>query len=353
MMVEKALWTENFRPCPGECVASIAVRLAPHGLLTPQELVRKALKYPTLPLALLPARNGPIERLARLTGLQAEELARNGWIQTLAGYRMLGREVPADWVETGSCRFAPGVLARDGGEPHIRTLWQIAALACDPDSGEALRSRCWKCGSAMTWQTRLTVCECDCGADQRAAPIRLVPQDVALASRELATFFDYESRPLVPVSFDSLPEPALFSLLGWFGYFSDLREGARLRPSAVNAAKGYQALKRWPASFDEVLISTLRDFVEQAESASRSLRIWTMAQLMTVIDRAGSPEAIAILRARAEHVLGVSCDTKLVLERVLGAAHRREWPVVRQLALGSGAMRLSHDRINSRARWSS
>lgn len=33
-MIRKALWTEDFRPGHGECVASIAVRLAPHGLLS-------------------------------------------------------------------------------------------------------------------------------------------------------------------------------------------------------------------------------------------------------------------------------------------------------------------------------
>ncbi|MGH9604938.1 MAG: TniQ family protein [Terracidiphilus sp.] len=360
-MAGKALWTENFRPRPGECVASIAVRLAPHGRLTPAELVRFGLKFARTPLAVVPTSIDSIGRLARLAGLQTAELAAAAWIKTPGGYRILGREVPVAWVETSRRRVAPGVLARDGGEPFVRTLWQIAALACDPESGEALRSRCWKCAHALTWQTANAICECPCGADQRAAPARRVPQDVLVAAREIAGLFGHGPKPKVPAPFDKLPDPALFRLLGWFGYFSDLREGAQLRPSETNAAKGYGALKRWPASFDEVVVATLRDHVERAEAASHSLRTRTMGRLMVVIGRAGSPAAITILRERAERVLGVSCDVNPVLQRIYGPPHREEYkrtaPQIRQPCFSSTgasvAMRPSHDRIKSRARWSS
>lgn len=188
-----------------------------------------------------------------------------------------------------------------------------------------------------------------------------MPEDVFLASRELAGLFGQGKIPDVPAPFGSLPEPALFRLLGWFGYFSELREGAHLRPAAVNAARGYRAFKRWPASFDGMLIAALEDYVDRAEAASYSLRTRTMAQLMVVVRRAGSPEAITILRERAERVFGVPCDTRVVLQKIYGPVFRPEYQSIASLtgqpcfSFGStrptGAMRSNHSRIRSRARW--
>lgn len=361
MMIEKALWAEDFTPRPGECVASIAVRLAPHGRLTPRELIRYALNMPNRPLARLPASINGIERLAQLGGLQVEELAPNAWIETPAGYRILGREVPESWVETSRRRIAPGALARDGDEPYIRTLWQISALACDPDTGEALRSRCWNCSSGLTWQETRTIYECPCGADQREAPVRRVPEDVLVNSQELAGFFGYGPSPRLPAPFSSLPEPALFHLLGWFGYFSELREGAQLRPSAVNAARGYRAFKRWPASFDAILAATLMDYANPPEAASVSVRTRTMGQLMSAVARAGSPEAVAILRERAERVLGVNCNAIAGLHKIYGPDFRPEYKSIAPptgqtyLSLGSrtqpaAAMRPTHRRVRPKTR---
>jgi hypothetical protein len=350
----RLLWAENLILNEGECVPSIVVRLAPHGKLWPTEFARLTLEMRNCQSPENVARDrGAVLRLADAAGIDPQHLVANSWIQDGATFNILGRRVPQDWVVTRTQRIAPSSLIHDA-ERWIRTPWQIAALPCDLSTGEVLRTRCWKCGGDLRWPNHNYLAWCGCLANQALAPFRRVPDDVLAAARDLGGLFDLGPRPLIPAAFARLDDAALFALISWFGYFGDLVDGAWLRPSAVNAAKGFQTMKQWPSSFDRVLLRSIESERPGLASISNTNRTRIMSELMLTIDRAGSPEAVAILRQRAEQVLQVPADEKTIEDIILRPALDI---TLREAATKSqtrrqriSAMRSSHDRTSVRAR---
>jgi hypothetical protein len=294
-MNEPGPWRKSIRVEPGECLQSIAIRLAPWGPVTVAELLQLGLGLDKRQLAILPERDEAVRRLALIGGFDLDDLKSRCWRRTDRSIFVLGRELPEDWLVTDRRRIAPGRLAKDQDSPWIRMLWQLRAFPCDPETGELLIDRC-ECGTALLWANAETVWGCQkCGRDVRSRTPKSVPPETAKLAKELASFFGVGQRPSLPKPFDGLSDRAIFAAMNWFGYFVDLEK--YLRPGAANAMEGYRALKRWPVPFDRALA---------AAKKTKSYRDPTLiSDVIMCIQRTGEPEVEAILRQRAAEFLGV------------------------------------------------
>jgi hypothetical protein len=288
-------WLKSIELKPGECLQSVAIRLAPHGLVTVAEFLELGLGMDRRQLAALPERDDAIRKLALIGGFALEDLNSRGWRRTDRSIFALGREMPDDWFVTDRRRVAPGRLTKDQGSPWARMLWQVRPLPCDPETGERLIDRC-QCGSLLTWANAETVCGCaKCGRDVRHQAVTTVPREIFDLGRELAGYFGVGCRPRLPEPFDRLSDRAIFAAMNWFGYFVALDK--YLKPGAANALEGYRALKLWPASFDRAVAGT-----KGIKFLGRNER---MGELILSIRRANEPEVETILLKRASERFGV------------------------------------------------
>ncbi len=294
-MIEPGPWRKTIEVQPLECLQSIAIRLAPCGLVTVAEFLQLGLGLWKKQLAILPERDEAIRRLAQFGGFDFDDLKSRCWRRTDRSIFVLDREVPEDWFVTDRRRLAPGRLTEDQDSPWIRMLWQLRALPCDPETGELLIDRC-ECGAALLWAKAETVWGCqECGRDVRTRTPKLAPPETAELAKELAGFFGIGRRPSLPEPFDRLSDRAAFAAMSWFGYFADLEKF--LKPGAANALVGYRALKRWPLPLDQVIAA--------AKGNRSSFDSNFVSDLFLSIQRADAPEVEVILRERAAEVLGV------------------------------------------------
>lgn len=220
MNMTQPIWARKFRPRKGECLLSIAARLAPMGRLQPDELTKLVLGAESL--AAVPLDDAAIARLAVVAGMDEGDLRKRCGIPATSQRKksatkvtILGRTVPTEWVTPDKRRIAPSIFAAEGADCWVRTIWQISAFPCDPTTGEALLSNCPTCGTDLHWMTTNRLWECgSCRADLTKKPKCVLPADTVTAARELAGFFGNGPTPVIPSPFDRLPDVALCELLG-------------------------------------------------------------------------------------------------------------------------------------------
>jgi hypothetical protein len=188
---------------PDESIQSIAIRMAPLALVSPNELLRYRLDH-AAGLASLPTDANAIHRLGELGGFAPAEIMSRGILRGKLGYIVYKREVPLDWVGFAVRRLAPGVLKDDGDTPYLRLGWQLNALDCDVDTGQVLVERCPRCAAFLRWAKIESVVNCgECQFDVRQARTKYVPADRFSLARK---FYGFMLR-----SGPSLPEPSI----GW------------------------------------------------------------------------------------------------------------------------------------------
>ena len=321
-MGEIGRWLDPIKPNPGECIASIAMRLAPCGLVTTRELLRLGLELNENSLAILPERDEAVRRLAVIGGFDIDDLKSRCWRRTDHSAFVLGRELPSDWLVTDRRRVAPGQLAKDHDDAWIPTLWQIGAFPCDPATGEVLIDRCPDCKWPLRWSHTNTVWQCArCNYDLRKAAPRFVPKDVLERATALARYFDGRESASTPID-RWVSGRSIFAAMSWFGHFRELCHNLWLRPSAANALVGYHAVMHWPVSFDEVVYRFL-NMACRAERVGPDSHWGDIAReenwqwgsnpqgamlraLRTVISRAGGADLRFMLTERAKMLLGFS-----------------------------------------------
>jgi TniQ len=158
-------WRSSVKHHHGEAIASLVIRLAPEGLLTPGELLRyhfnRSGRLPPTDIATDPA---ALKDLALIGTFDVEQLYQAAWRTVGELTEFLGRELPHGWFKPGLRRIAPGVMKADGDDPWIRNEWQIRGIPCDCDTGEIIVERCVSCREALTWVRIHNVYSCSaCG----------------------------------------------------------------------------------------------------------------------------------------------------------------------------------------------
>jgi hypothetical protein len=282
---------------PDESIQSIAIRMAPLALVSPNELLRYGLDH-AAGLASLPTDANAIHRLGELGGFAPAEIISRGILRGKLGYIVYKREVPLDWVGFAVRRLAPGVLKDDGDTPFLRLVWQLNALDCDVDTGEVLVERCPRCAAFLRWAKIGSVVTCgDCQFDVRHARSRYVPADHLSLARKLYAFM-LRSGPPLPEPFDRLDDVTACHAMEWIAYFANSAAfGKALRPSCQNAIAGLEDLYSWPDSFDRILVE-LDQFRKSGYGHKKEC-----ACLVDQIDRAGNAALRDILLARAAETL--------------------------------------------------
>jgi hypothetical protein len=88
---------KSIDPRPDESIQSIAMRLAPLALVSPDQFLRYGLDH-AAGLASLPTDANAIHRLGELGGFAPAEMVSRGIVRGKLGYIIYKREVPLDWV---------------------------------------------------------------------------------------------------------------------------------------------------------------------------------------------------------------------------------------------------------------
>jgi hypothetical protein len=241
-------------------------------------LLRLGLGLGPSQLAALPSNESALKRLAIIGSYDLKELIESSW--PVRSIRRLP-ELPSDWVVADRRRIAPGMPASDEGDAYIRCWWQIRALPCDPHSGEMLIDRC-ACGEPLLWTRTEHLWHCKCGHDVRSIEPQYADKSLARNASEVGQYLITGNRPALPAPFDHVSDVTLLSAMEWFGRSTNRHKNFRAGP--VNAIAGYQALKRWPISFDQVV-------KEDTYNVAREMA------------RFHQPELQDILQMRAEEVL--------------------------------------------------
>jgi hypothetical protein len=287
---------------PDESAQSIAVRLAPLCLTSVDEFLRYGLGLVT-GLSSLPNDKGALKRLAEMGGFGPEEIQNRKVEWTKTGYMIYGREVPYHWVCTNTRRLAPGVLLADGLTPFHRLAWQVNALECDLETGEALIERCPRCCASLTWNNIEFVAVCGvCEFDAREQRPKYVSNSRLESARELNMFL-HRTNPGLPIPFRQVDDITACLAMEWFGCLADLPTTKRVGPRCYNAAAGLAAVRSWPQSFDD----RLRDCQANCSvtsGADRAVKCRLMQLLIGAIERAATPILRDILLERATRILG-------------------------------------------------
>jgi hypothetical protein len=347
---------KSIEPQPGESVQSIAIRLAPYGLVSIDEFLAYGLGMLHGKLPSLPAKANALERLAAIGGFDPADIRARRIEPNERGYLMFEREVPNDWISLMVRRLAPGILAADGDIPFHRLAWQLNALDCDPTTGEVLIDRCPRCAAYFRWNGIPSITGCGyCKLDVRETSPRYVPEDRLSSTRKLQAFM-LKTGPALPPPFDDLDDITACRAMEWLAYFVDLPVGKYLRPAYSNASPGLEKLLCWPGSFDAVLTEFLEyaRTVEPGHARKREL----MTILIEAIDRAGTTVLRDILLTRATTMLGKPGAIYPVVHDRIFRPHkdvcvrtpRKIQTVSLRAALRIDSMRVIQSRTNAKPR---
>ncbi len=282
-----------------ESIQSLAIRLAPFCLTSVDEFLRYGLGMNTK-LSSLPSDVRALERLAEIGGFDAEEVQRRTVKWTSTGYLLYGRKIPHHWVSTNTRRLAPGVLFNDDLIPFHRLAWQVNALECDVETGEALVGQCPRCCATLTWNNIEGIAVCGtCRFDLRKHQPRYVPDAQLEFARELHSYLLCTSACL-PAPFDQADDITVCFAMEWFGSIADHRGDKALQPSCKSAAAGLAAIRAWPRSFEKVLRRCAAN-----GSAPSGLDVGRIIPfLVDAIEKAGTSFLRHILLERATKILG-------------------------------------------------
>ncbi|MEA2817876.1 MAG: hypothetical protein QOI93_5755 [Rhodospirillaceae bacterium] len=298
-------WRRSIKQHRGEAIASLMIRLAPKGLLTPFEFLKYHFRRdgrlsPTDIATDLEA----LRTLAFIGSFDVELLYAATWKVVGTMTEFLGRRLPAGWFKPGVRRLAPGVMRSDD-DPWIRNDWQIRGLPCDCDTGELIAERCANCYEALTWTRIHDVYSCGtCGYDQRLAKSRYVAPDTLVRSRALRDYLQGAGTDL-PTELAALEDHEFLSLICWLPYFVAIPDRVRVRPSPHEAVTGFGLIKQWPRCFEATLDALLLGY-SPPYLVKHAVNPQVLEEALVALGRVGSKPAQAILEARMLTRLGLS-----------------------------------------------
>lgn len=301
-----------------ESVPSMILRLAPLFMVSVADFVRYALNVSGA-IQIVSTRIEALWRLAEHVGWEPASIERRKVEPTSAGFMVYDREVPHEWIDLGTRRVAPAVLAADE-IPYHRMPWLFDPLECDLESGEVLIDRCPRCDAALGWANIESVFMCAaCGFDVREQAPTYVPPDRLKMARDLHAYLEKTADHLPP-ELEALDDISKAYAMEWVAFFVDLPVGRHLKPSSSNAAMGLAEAKRWPDCFDDVMgrFAAAVPFLP-----GRPAKAQMIAQLTLAIQRAGTPPLRQLFLDRAIRMLGDSTLSDVVAsDRIFGT--RRE-----------------------------
>jgi hypothetical protein len=345
-------WRQSVKQHDGEAIASLVIRLAPVGLLTPGEFLKYHFdRDGRMPPTDIGDDRDAVENLALIGGFDVDLLYRSMWKLFGSITEFAGRRLPAGWFKPELRRLAPGRMCADGDDPWVRNEWQIRALPCDLETGEIIIERCVRCSESLAWGGIKDVCSCGtCGFDQRQSKPHYAPADVLTASKDLGRYLRGESFGL-PYEMAALADHEFLSLISWLAYFVALPECVSIRPSPHDAVTGFRLMKQWPHCFDGTVDEFVRRLTGDPEVVDDIGRVEIFEQAVVAVGRVGSKAAQALVEDRL--------ITRLRLrdhfdERKLGfiSPVARFGSVVQRFKWSSpsemDAMRSSHDRTRRR-----
>lgn len=311
-MVDRSILSDG--PMADESIPSMILRLAPLFMVSVADFVRYALNVAGA-LQTVSTRIEALWRLAEHVGWDPTNIEGRKVEPTSAGFVVYDREVPHEWIDLGTRRVAPAVLAADQ-IPYHRMPWLFAPLECDLATGEVLIDRCPGCDTTLGWTNIESVFMCAaCGFDVREQTPAYVPPDRLKMARNLHAYLEKTAAPL-PAELDALDDISKAYAMEWLAFFVDLPIGRHLKPSSSNAAIGLVAATRWPNCFDDVMerFSTTVPFLP-----GRAAKAQMIAQLTRAIQRAGTPPLRQLFLDRAIRVLGNSTLSDVVAsDRIFG-----------------------------------
>jgi hypothetical protein len=325
-------WRRSVKQHPGEVIASLFVRLAPKGLLTPAEFMkyhfnRNGLVSPTE----IGTDSQALKELALIGNFDVELLYQAMWTIVGSLTEFLGRKLPQGWFRPETRRLAPGIMKSDGDDPWVRNDWQIRGLSCDCDTGELIIERSVNCHGALTWVRVQNVYSCAlCKYDQRLAKPRYVTSDTLAKSRALRSYLKGDTSDL-PTELVALEDHEFLSFICWLPYFAAIPDYVLVRPSPQEAATGFSMIKRWPRCFD----GTVDELLTRYGAPDLVDDIWRMQVLeeaLVALGRVGSKAAQQLLEARLLSRLSISGFNERnsgFMEPVVNfssAAQRFDWP---------------------------
>lgn len=298
-------WLRTIEQFEDEAIASIAVRLAPMGRTDTDTLLSLHLGMTDQSVSTIASRTDAIAELAALGSFDHTKLSKGAWRMFKDRTEFMGCVLPVGWLAPERRRLAPGRMAADGKNARIKNAWLLSGLICDIETGETLLDRCPKCLNLLAWRNLPNVWSCQvCKLDLRSVAPRQSPPEIVAAAKELARYlFDHDLELPAPVSNLSCLDVLKFA--AWLSYFRWLAEDLSLAISPKNTPAGFLQLKRWPASFDEIVLQKMR--ASAAEELTRGdviSRIKAAGTLSAAVARLPSAAAQEIVRSRVEALFG-------------------------------------------------
>jgi hypothetical protein len=303
-MIPNTPWLKTVSQFDDEAIASVAVRLAPMGRIDADKLLRLHLDMPWESVSAIAGKPEAVAELAALGSFDLQRLSIGAYKIFKDRIEFLGRELPVGWFLPERRRVAPARLAADGNDARIRNRWLVSAFPCDVESGEVLLDRCPSCINLLGWRNMTNVWSCQiCDFDMRTARPKACPHEIVAAAKELADYiFDYDLR--LPGPLGDLSSVDILKLSGWMAYFRAIPQELFLGITVKNAAAGFSQLKRWPCSFDEIVLDLLGASTAADLAVGDTIsRYKAAAGIMASIDRLPSLNAREILKSRLMELL--------------------------------------------------
>lgn len=204
-------------------------------------------------------RSDPIERLAGLTDIDSQELARKLLFPRRLCFRSLNVHMP---------RVCPTCLEEG---LYLRRLWDLSLIVVCPLHGTYMLRNCPQCNSPLRW-SRAQVAICDCGFDFRTAKMPTVDRAITDLTRRLALVAEdvgtTEYFRQLPLNFNDsfpdldLPLDELCTLIMFVGGLSIHGAGGKafMQPRLIDMQYAVslvdhasQSLQSWPDNFHRSL----------------------------------------------------------------------------------------------------
>lgn len=232
----------------GEDLISLAVRMAPYGLLTIDQMAKWILH---VSIDQIPFDADGFRRLAHVGGYERAKVQSLAF-EARAGAAVIHRGLwfSNKWVSTRHIQVAPRALA-EMPDPYLKAQWRFRIFPCDLDTGELLLDVCPSCHHKLsTPQGNLCSCHC-CGYDLRKATPKYLPQSVFDDARALAGTVGLTDDPPIalPAPFDTMTREDLLGSLSWLnGTILSLGSS-----STFGMVQSLEVLRSWPAVLDEFI----------------------------------------------------------------------------------------------------
>ncbi len=304
---------------PGECLLSLLIRAANSNVLGRLASLLSLASIENARLEYLPfTQTESVASIAKLIGVSPSAIARR-MHKAIPGDReevdWYGINLPHRWISK-QVRFAPGGLKKSGDH---QAVWSLKPLKYAAATGEILHDVCPSCGHRVTWESLRDVRTCSrCTADiSDTQPVYLEPELRAQAM-ELARLVGTEAADreellsTLPTPFKNWSAGDVFRAVVEFGLIasSPVAPSGCSRMKRVTAGDfslystrelitGYDFIKAWPASFDD-LVSRI--------AQERSIATWNTLGRLAKFAPSNAPgtPVCKLVKERISHLRSLS-----------------------------------------------